>query len=511
MSSIFRSLIRISSFFRKEVVEVIRQPRLVLTLILGPFLILLLFGVGYRNEPRVVEAVFVVEPNSNLIDSIEEYASSLGEQLVYSGTLPDAQTAIDRLWRGEVDLVVIAPTRPEDSIRNDQPAIFQLYHNEIDPAQEAYLRSLGQIYIDEVNRRVISQLALQAQTNSATVREDIASARENAAQMRQALEVGNVALARERQRDLAQNLSSANDNVGPKAILLDAIERETGTNNPAESVAGLLGALIALQESPAVIDNPVENQPSYDAEIAELRETEEELADIEEMLAQFDAISPDTMVRPFRSELTSIAPTSTADPMNFYAPAVIALLLQHMAVTFGALSLVRERLSGTMELFRVSPIASGEALIGKYLSYLLFGLVMGAVLFLLMYYLLRVPLLGTWWSFGLVVLALLFTSLGLGFIISLLAETESQAVQLSMISLLVAVFFSGLFLDLRYLIQPVQVVSWLTPATYGTHMLQNVILRGYGVEVLYMTGLLILGGAFFMVGWILLQRQMRLG
>jgi len=43
------SLIRIGAFARKEMTEILRQPRLLLTLILGPFLILLLFGIGYKT------------------------------------------------------------------------------------------------------------------------------------------------------------------------------------------------------------------------------------------------------------------------------------------------------------------------------------------------------------------------------------------------------------------------------------------------------------------------------
>ena len=39
-----RILIRISAFLRKEIVEIMRQPMLVLTLVLGPFLILLFFS-----------------------------------------------------------------------------------------------------------------------------------------------------------------------------------------------------------------------------------------------------------------------------------------------------------------------------------------------------------------------------------------------------------------------------------------------------------------------------------
>jgi len=46
MRNFFRGIIRASSFFRKEIFEILRQPRLVATLVMGPFLILLIFDIG---------------------------------------------------------------------------------------------------------------------------------------------------------------------------------------------------------------------------------------------------------------------------------------------------------------------------------------------------------------------------------------------------------------------------------------------------------------------------------
>ncbi len=56
------------------------------------------------------------------------------------------------------------------------------------------------------------------------------------------------------------------------------------------------------------------------------------------------------------------------------------LLLQHIAVTLAALSMVRERLLGTVELFRVSPVSPSEILTGKYVSFMLLLGVVAAVL-----------------------------------------------------------------------------------------------------------------------------------
>ena len=64
--------------------------------------------------------------------------------------------------------------------------------------------------------------------------------------------------------------------------------------------------------------------------------------------------------------------------MAFFAPAVLALVLQHMGVTLTALSLVRERLSGAMDIFRVAPVRALEILVGKYLAYAFFNLSIAA-------------------------------------------------------------------------------------------------------------------------------------
>jgi ABC-2 type transport system permease protein len=213
----------------------------------------------------------------------------------------------------------------------------------------------------------------------------------------------------------------------------------------------------------------------------------------------------------FRSETQTITPFPEIDPAIFFAPGVIALLLQHIAVTFGALSIVRERMSGTMELFRVSPVTAGETIFGKYFSYMLFGSLLAAALAALLYYVLGVPFLGGWVNVAIVTLVLLFASLGLGFVISLVAENESQAVQLAMISLLISVFFSGMFLDLRYLWEPVRTVSYLVPATYGTILYQNIMLRGLSVDPILIAALLGIGIFLCLVSWFTLRREMRLG
>jgi ABC-2 type transport system permease protein len=69
-------------------------------------------------------------------------------------------------------------------------------------------------------------------------------------------------------------------------------------------------------------------------------------------------------------------------------------------------------------------------------------------------------------------------SLSLGFLISALSKSESQAVQLSMIALLAAVFFSGFFLPLQNFLSFVQWIAYLLPVTHGVRAFQDIMLLG---------------------------------
>ena len=79
-------------------------------------------------------------------------------------------------------------------------------------------------------------------------------------------------------------------------------------------------------------------------------------------------IPPDVVASPTSVDAKNSAPISPSIS-DFYAPAVLALVLQHMAITLTALSLVRERLSGAIDLFRVAPVRTLEIVVGKYLAY----------------------------------------------------------------------------------------------------------------------------------------------
>lgn len=499
----FRFLIRVSAFLRKEIVEILRQPRLVLTLILGPFLILFLFGIGFQSQAKALRTLFVVEQGSGLEAQVQAYAGSLGEQLVFAGVTSDQNEALDRLRNGQVDVVAVIPSDAYDTIRNSQQAVITLYHYEIDPFNVDYINVFGQVYVDEINRRLLETVTSQGQTEATTIQDDLDVARESAAAMRQALEQGDAVHARWQQGRLTRHLDMASLAVGASLGLLSSTGQvmDSAESNEAQEI---LNTFTGVRNATDSLDLNPDDPSDFSNELEQLRTIEQDLAMLDSNLEEFRGIEPFVIVRPFRHEVRSIAAVQP-DVANYYAPSVIVLLLQHLSLTFAALSIVRERRLGATELFYVAPLSPFETLLGKYLSYMIFGIVLTAILTVVLVFVLQVPMLGAWEDYSLVLVALLFASLGFGFTLSLLSQSDTQAVQYSMLVLLTSVFFSGFFLSLESFWAPIRAISWMLPATYAIALLQDIMLRGNLPSAWLLIALTIMGLFFMFVSYLLLR------
>jgi len=532
LRSFSRFLIRVSAFLRKEIFEIMRQPMLLFTLVLGPFLILLFFGIGYRNDARALRTVFVVEPNSPMTAKIEQYASSLGPQLIFSGVISDLEKAQTMLYNNEVDLITQVPAEPLKNLRNNQQSMFTLYHQEIDPIRTQYVDVFGRVYVNEINRRILRLITELGQTDLRQIEESLNIAEESTLQAKELLELcvetldeGNQCSSeaiRQQLRQLDRSIDEMELSTGDRARLMDAVER--GLDNPEELLVDFEETLetepLSTSNAEKTITDIVENTnriadmgdqtDAYIEQLELLSELEDDLAILKARILEFVALDPQVLVTPFRVQSRSMAEV-VPNPAAFFAPAVIALLLQHLTITFASLSMVRERQLGTMELFYASPLSAFEVLLGKYLSYLLFGGILATILTLLVVYGMNVPMLGNYYHIALTLLLLIFTSLGLGFVISLISKTDTQAVQYSMIVLLSSVFFSGFILGLDTLTIPIRFIAYGLPATYGIILMRSIMLRGSEIDMTVLIMLALFGIGLFLIAWRMLRRSMAYG
>ena len=303
MGNFFRGIIRASSFFRKEIFEILRQPRLVVTLVLGPFLILFIFGIGYRTQSSTVRTLFVAQSNSPILaKDIQQFGQSMDLMLNYVGVTDKLSQALNQLQHGQVDLVIVEPVDATSTIKNNQQAVFILYHHEIDPTKVSYINYLGWLYAGVVNQQVLRSFAVQGQADAVDLHTSLQDAHQNVSAMRQALQTGNFALAQQKQQGLVTNVYSISQAVGISLGLLDGLQQTNGTSDgnpdPVKSTLTDLG-----QNTNQLGDSTV----SMDARLTRLDKVDKDLTDLDTMLAEFQSISPDIIVTPFISETKSIA------------------------------------------------------------------------------------------------------------------------------------------------------------------------------------------------------------
>lgn len=393
MRTLARTIVRLLSLIGKEVVEAIRRPGAMLSLIFGPFLIMALFGFGYNGQHRPLETMVVVPPSSELPTDVAKYQQLAGGGLHVVAVVPVRDGADAKLAEGSLDVVVVAPDDPGATFRQGEQSVFEVVINVVDPIQANYAGFLASNLSSAVNREIVRQAAEQG-----------------------------------------------------KGMVADA----------------------GVQAG----DTPL-----------------------------------DVVAEPTRSELRNIAPVRPG-VVAFYGPAVLALVLQHLAVTLVALSLVRERTSGILDMYRVAPVNAWEVLTAKVVAYILVGGLIALVSVLLLQYVFHVPMLGDPRVLAGTIALVLLASLGLGLAIAVISDSERQAVQLSLLVLLASVFFSGFVLSISEFNPAVRAIAYALPVTHGIRLMQDVMLRGATTELWEYATLTLIAAATLSLAWIGLRRGM---
>lgn len=500
MRRALRSLVRTSAFLRKELVETVRQPLLAATLVLAPFLILLLFGIGLKDQDPNVRTALVIPDNELIATQAERFAEQLPRRLQVAGITRDRNVALRELERGGLDLVVVFPEDVVETVRSNQRATVTLYHNLVDPIESRGLGLATRAAIDRLNTEILRTVVAQGQDRVRDADDRVAQARETVAALERAVRTGNASAARRQLTRLQSDLVTLSLQL-PAAGLLQVPGLAAGG---LDASGGVDDALVDLGRG---IDELAGGQLT-DATGADFERIARDLDDLDRALADFGTIDPEVVVEPFRGSLRRLAPVRVG-LTDFFAPGVVVLLVQHMLITLVGLSVVREDQLGTTELFRVAPLTVGEYLTGKYLAYMLLSAVVTAVLVALLVLGLGVPLAGSWLVLAVAAVALMFTSIGVGFFIALVARSDSQTVQYAMMLLLASIFLTGFIITLERVVPLLRGVAWLLPASYGIALLRDIMLRGLDIEPQLLAGLLGLGVALLFFSWLLLRRRLK--
>jgi ABC-2 type transport system permease protein len=181
-----------------------------------------------------------------------------------------------------------------------------------------------------------------------------------------------------------------------------------------------------------------------------------------------------------------------------FVPGVMAMVLMLVCTLMTAITIVREKETGTMEVLLVSPVQPLKIVIAKAVPYLLLSMVNIMSILLLSVFVLGVPING---SLALLIgVSILFTltSLSLGLLISSVTDSQQTAMFAALVALfLPTVMLSGFMFPIENMPLPLRIISNVVPAKWFYTIVKSVMIKGVGFSMIWKEVLILTGMMFF--------------
>ncbi|MFZ5915735.1 MAG: ABC transporter permease [Chloroflexota bacterium] len=188
------------------------------------------------------------------------------------------------------------------------------------------------------------------------------------------------------------------------------------------------------------------------------------------------------------------------DDLIFIVPGLAAMLLQFTAINLTALAVVRERELGTIEQLLATPVRPMELLISKVAPNAVVSTVAMLAVVLVGILWFGVPFQGDPWLFGWLSLLFIVSGLGVGLLISTVAQSQKQAQQITMLLMLLSLLLTGFIYPRAPMPPAIKVVSSLIPLTYFIRIIRGIFTKGIGLAFMWQDVVaLVVYGAVVMV------------
>lgn len=184
----------------------------------------------------------------------------------------------------------------------------------------------------------------------------------------------------------------------------------------------------------------------------------------------------------------------------FIVPGLIGMVLSNILIIITALSIVRERETGTLEQLIVTPLAKWEIMLGKIVPYVLVGYVQMTTVLIAGHYVFHVPIRGPLPALYAATFLFIIANLGLGLFISTLGRNQAQVTQTAFLFLLPNVLLSGFMFPREAMPEAARIAGWLLPLTFYLQLIRGIVLKGNGLTELWpqCTALAVFALAFFL-------------
>ncbi|MBN2135742.1 MAG: ABC transporter permease [Acidobacteria bacterium] len=164
----------------------------------------------------------------------------------------------------------------------------------------------------------------------------------------------------------------------------------------------------------------------------------------------------------------------------YFVPGIIGFLLLLMLVPVTAMSIVREKETGTIEQLEITPLSSLELIIGKVIPFILIGYIDVTLVTFVGVTWFQVPVRGSLLLLYLFAGIFIIAGLSLGIFISSISNNMSQAYMGSIFFLMPNILLSGFIFPINSMPLVFQYLTYLIPMRYFLVIIRGIFLKGIG-------------------------------
>jgi len=169
-----------------------------------------------------------------------------------------------------------------------------------------------------------------------------------------------------------------------------------------------------------------------------------------------------------------------------FVPGVMALVLMLVCVMMTAITIVREKETGTMEVLLVSPLRPWLVMVAKAVPYLVLSWVNVTTILILSVTVLNLPFNGSLLLLFAESTLFIITCLTLGIFISIMTNSQQVAMLISLMGMLLpTLLFSGFMFPLENMPEVLQWISNIIPARWYYVIVKDIMIKGLGFASLY--------------------------
>lgn len=163
-------------------------------------------------------------------------------------------------------------------------------------------------------------------------------------------------------------------------------------------------------------------------------------------------------------------------------PGLLGVILTMTLIMITSIALTRENERGTIEALLSTPVRPVEVMIGKTTPYVLVGAIQTFIVIGAAQIVFHIPFEGDRAAFLIAVIVFIMTNLMLGYLISTVARTQMQAMQMTFFVFLPSILLSGFMFPFRAMPHWAQAIGEALPITHFLRMVRGVTLKGAGIS-----------------------------